>query len=164
MSLAQELIDNMEKIQPVIESLIATGDAHLEALKKNDLTLLNDVIQKQDLIIRDFKDIEKKIILGQQSLALELGFEEYKIEEVAEKINQSMATHLKAVQGETKIKLEKLKQTNELNNMIIKQNLAYTQKLMQMVGRLTDQSNSQTYSVNGQVKQEQNNTLINKQV
>lgn len=164
MSLTQNLISHMETAQSVIDSLIKTSSKQLEALDKNDLKLLNETIQEQNLMTRELKVIEKEIISSQQKLAQQLELTEYNLAEIVVRIDSKLAERLTQIQGNTKAKLEKLKQTNELNNMIVKQNLAYTQKIMQAIGQLNDQGHGQTYSQQGQVKSEPNNSLLNKQV
>lgn len=123
----------LHELNSLVKKLLALAEDELEALKTNDLKKLQEVVSQQQFYSDELFELEKKRMVLQGQLAQEYGLEpnlslkELLASQLLEREN------LEEVGSELLDNFAKLKEANELNNMLIRQSLAYINKVLKAV-------------------------------
>lgn len=131
----------------LVAKLLELAEEELEALKANDLKGLQKVISQQQRLSDELFDLEKKRMALQAQLAEEYGISPHI------SLRELLASSLPGIDELEEVgqrildNFNKLKEVNELNNLLIRQSLAYINKILKAV---LPQGQA-TYSPSGQI-------------
>ncbi len=154
------LQDLLNKQNNIIQQLLLLGEKESEALTKNDIQLLTEVVHEQEQVGVRLVETERERLTLQEDMAEQLSLDK----------NVSLRQLIKSssFQNEALIKIAdtlktnylELQELNETNRMLIKQSLVYVNK---MLSAFIPQ-NETTYQNSGMVKTAANTSTIDKSV
>ncbi|MGI6552549.1 MAG: flagellar protein FlgN [Clostridia bacterium] len=131
LSLLEEILMEQNRL---VEELLRWGQEELEALTNDDFGRLLEITQKQQFCGEKLKALEQKRLASLEKLQNILGLEpKASLEELIKQQPDLPESFTKLAEILRK-NFRELQELNELNSLLIKQSLAYVQKVMNALG------------------------------
>lgn len=146
----QKFIEALEATIDTVESLLVIAEKQLGAFRENNLEEINQIIQEQNVLLKKFSHHEEEVLAIQETLPVEDKNSDSPFKEKLETTKSILTA-----------KVNELKEKNNLNDSIVKQNLAYIQHMVKTINTSLKQNNNQVYSQKGELKKEESNSIVN---
>ena len=154
------LQEQLNKQNNIIQQLLLLGERESEALVKNDIQLLTEVVHEQEQVGVRLIEIEKERLILQEDMAEQLSLNKNVSLRQLIKSSSFQSDALIDLADTLKTNYLQLQELNETNRMLIKQSLVYVNK---MLSTFMPQ-NETTYQNSGMVKTAANSSTIDKSV
>ncbi|HHX51305.1 MAG TPA: flagellar protein FlgN [Clostridia bacterium] len=156
LALLEEILIEQNRL---VEELLRWGQEELEALTNDDFGRLMEITRKQQFFGEELKDLEEKRLATQKSFQDVLGLEPgASLEELIEH-QPDLPESFKKLADLLRKNFRELQELNELNSLLIKQSLAYVQKVMNALG-----AGQSVYQPDGTLEAKARKTVIDKSV
>lgn len=135
----------LNKQSNLLEELRGLASEQLQALKQDDLNTIINITSRQEYIGRQLGILEKQRQIIINSLSLEQGIDIEHFSDLRPHTSRDNFAKLQKVRDKIVSECQKLKKENELNSLLIKQGLKYTEKIL----KILNGSNSTMYGKSG---------------
>lgn len=129
----EELFAIISSQREIFDELAVLNDRQLEAVSGNDLEELNLVTSLQEEQGRSLAVLEREKRSWMDNFSSFAGREVNSISEIMEYFSEEEGLSLRNLAGETGKSYSDLKKKMELNAMLIKQNLVYANRMLEVI-------------------------------
>ena len=154
------LQEQLNKQNNIIQQLLLLGERESEALVKNDIQLLTEVVPAQEQVGVRLIEIEKERLILQEDMAEQLSLNKNVSLRQLIKSSSFQSDAIIDLADTLKTNYLQLQELNETNRMLIKQSLVYVNKMLSTFMP----RNETTYQNSGMVKTAANTSTIDKSV
>lgn len=141
------LIKILNDQKNLIAELSELASGQLQALKKNDLDEIKKITSQQEYIGRQLAVLEQKRGLFMEECSQKLGVEIKHFNELQLYTSSDDFAEVQMIRDEIINTSQKLKRENELNSLLLKQGLKYTETML----RVLTPTSSSVYGKSGDV-------------
>lgn len=135
----------------VVDGLLAAAKEHNQALRDNDHVTIMSSVQKQERLSGKLRELDRRREEVQRQLARVCGLgDQVVLSKLLPHAPAPAAAELGRLAGELKEKLVELDEVNQLNGVLARRGLQFTQQL----SRILTPGGSSTYQGSGQLRKE----------
>jgi flagellar biosynthesis/type III secretory pathway chaperone len=124
------LLKILNQQNSLIEELCGLADEQLQALKRDDLDKIKSITSHQEYIRRQMAVLEERRRLIIEEYSRTIGVEIKHFSELMLYTSSDDLDEIQRIRDEIIDRCQKLKEENELNALLLKQGLKYTEKLL----------------------------------
>ncbi len=158
--IVNDLTDVLKKQKNTIEKLLELSEDQLQALKADDIEKLSEITAMQEENGRKLALLEKKRRDIITVYSKKTGENIKTLNKLFKYIDDKDKTAVQKLADEIKEKHEILKQNNELNRILLKQGIAYTNKILSCFSK----NENKVYGKKGEVENKNIARSLNKSV
>lgn len=152
-----ELIKTMSKQKNIIDELRDLSKEQLQALKQDDLDQIKNITSQQEYIGRQLAGLEQKRRMILEQYAQDFGIEIKHFSELQRYTKSDDFAELQMIRDEIINHSQKIKRENEINTLLLKQGLKYTEVMLKVLNG----KNSLIYGKSGNVQNKSSKSIIN---
>lgn len=149
------LLEIMTRQKKLINELLDIASEQLQALKLNDLKKINSLTGRQEYIGRQLALLEQKRHVIIEQYSRKHGIEIKHFSELLPIENDDF-TEVKRISKEIADSCQKLKEEHELNSLLLKQGLKYTER----AGEVLNGHKSLVYGKSGDIRRAGNRVIV----
>lgn len=155
-----DLLRNLGRQRELINELLELAGEQSEALKLNELNKIIFITGRQEYIGKQLDVLEQKRRMFLKNYSQILGIEIKHFSQIQTYTSNSEFTEIQMLRDQIINACEKLKRKNELNSLLLKQGLTYTEKMLAVL----NSKNTPIYGKSGDIQRFDNKGIVDTNV